>query len=136
MNNIKTSNFTQVLKNINAGLGLNRIEIDRHRLVTDSIYAYCPYCVRKVKKEKGEDWKNGLEKMWQVTYGEFVVFDETRAIASKDTGWVCDTCHREITTDDFLAIYCSKKEPKSKVIDLTKCNINDPNFAMQYWFGR
>lgn len=104
--------------------------ISQNSQMPESDYSFCPYCAVRMRRSYPADWKQYAKPLISMRYKLLLrISSETGRIAY-ETRWYCPTCKRNITEDDFIAVYCKPYEQQeSPIVDLRKVNVNDPDFA-------
>lgn len=105
----------------------------------NNIYAYCPYCIARnkranaiAKQEDKTDVKAGLQTLRLNHFKTVIQVDNQYAKIVFETKMFCNVCKKEITTDDFEKFYVDTVGKEPNIIDLTKVDINSPEFLASF----
>lgn len=107
-------------------------EIGREMFSGTSDYSYCPHCARQLKMRFGKEWKAHSSPMWAIRYKLLIKVSNTVGKVIYETRWFCPLCKKTVTEDDFIEVYCSSTTKEPSLVDLTKLNMNDPNFGRYF----
>lgn len=134
MNNIKSAkDVMNAMANVQPVGVVKKFFSRRTTLSESSDYHYCPICKENVRRS-GKNWKEELKPMSKVYYMELIRYTDTLAYPVETWMCECSRCKMSYTYEQLTSYYTKpyKKEEGQRYIDLTKVDINDPNFALRF----
>ena len=79
----------------------------------NGIYNFCPYCLKDFERKNQNKNITYKEAMDPLFYVKNLIITENKkgeTVKELDEHWECNRCHRCLTSDDWLKMYCVKPD--------------------------